>query len=206
MDKYNHLIHGQMGLYVSLDLYFVQEISTMCLRHLERSSPDSHTVIRKSTPAMHYALVRGSSHQIWWPWGIARQIDPYLTPTDLYMTFDPSNALRFGQEFFPPNLVAIGHLLAFWTLVDPRWPLHDLWPQQCTTLWPGFPLTKFGSHRVFLRQIDPWVTFDPRLGRFENMPTNLGGPSPTPMPSFSSIPQSTAKRIAGHIHTQTPLF
>ena len=58
---------------------------------------------------MHYTLVRGSSHQIWWPLGIAMQIDPYLTPADPYMTFDPSNALHFGQGFFPPNLVAIGH-------------------------------------------------------------------------------------------------
>ena len=61
------------------------------------------------TPAMHYALARGSSHQIWWPYGNAKQIDPYLTPDDPYMTFDPSNALRSGQGFFPPNLVAIGH-------------------------------------------------------------------------------------------------
>ena len=25
------------------------------------------------------------------------------------MTFDPSNALCFGQGFFPPNLMVIGH-------------------------------------------------------------------------------------------------
>ena len=64
-------------------------------------------------------------------------------------------------------------------------------------------LTKFGSHRAFLRQIDPWMTFDLRWGRFENMPTNLVGPSPTPMPSFSSVSQSMVKRIAGHTHTHT---
>ena len=52
------------------------------------------------TPAMHYTLVRGSSHQIWWPYGIAEQIDPYLIPTDHYMTFDHSNALRSSQGFF----------------------------------------------------------------------------------------------------------
>ena len=145
--------------------------------------------------------------------GIAKQIDPYLTSADHYMTVDPSNALRFGQGFFPPNLVTIGHFWADWPLGDPWWPLHDLWPQQCTTLWPVVLFTKFGSHRAFLRQIDLWMTFDPTWGRFENMPTNLGGPSPTPMPTFSSIPQSMAKRIAGHtyiyththIHTQTPL-
>ena len=54
---------------------------------------------------MNYALVKGSSHQIWWPWGIAKQIDPSLTPADPYMIFDPSNALPSGQGFFPPNLV-----------------------------------------------------------------------------------------------------
>ena len=41
------------------------------------------------------------------------------------------------------------------------------------------------------------MTYDPRWGRFENMPTNLVGPSPTPMPTFSSIPQSMTKRTAG---------
>ena len=34
------------------------------------------------------------------------------------MTFDPSNALRSGQGFYSPNLVAIGHS---WTI----WPLDD---------------------------------------------------------------------------------
>ena len=58
---------------------------------------------------MHYTLVKGSSHQIWWSLGIAKQIDPYLTPADPYMTFDPSNTLGFGQGFLSTNLVAIGH-------------------------------------------------------------------------------------------------
>ena len=75
------------------------------------------------TPAMHYALVRGSSHKIWWPKDIAKQIDPYVTPADPYMTFDPNNALRSGQGFFPPNLVAIGHLLSNLTQLTPTWPL-----------------------------------------------------------------------------------
>ena len=61
------------------------------------------------TQAMHYIVVRSSSHQIWWPLGIAKQLDPYLTPADPCMTFDPSNAVRSGQGFFPPNLVTIGH-------------------------------------------------------------------------------------------------
>ena len=32
------------------------------------------------TPAMHYALVRDSSYQFWWPLGISKQFDPWLTP------------------------------------------------------------------------------------------------------------------------------
>ena len=34
---------------------------------------------------------------------------PYMIYVYYSMTFDPSNALRFGQEFFLPNLVATGH-------------------------------------------------------------------------------------------------
>ena len=113
-------------------------------------------------PIMHFTLFWGSFCQIWWPQGISKEFDLWLTLAD-----------------------------------------HDLWPQQCTALWSGVLLTKFGSHRAFLRQIDPWMTFNPRWGRFENMPTNLVDPSPTPMPSFSSIPQSMAKRIAGHTYIYT---
>ena len=39
------------------------------------------------------------------------------------------------------------------------------------------------------------MTYDPRWGRFENMPTNLVGLSPTPMPTFSLIPQSRSASI-----------
>ena len=62
-----------------------------------------------STPTMSYTLIRGSSYQIWWPYSISKQFDLWLTLADPCMTFDPSNALRFGQGFSPPNLVAIGH-------------------------------------------------------------------------------------------------
>ena len=114
---------------------------------------------------MHYALVRNSSYQIWWPKGICKQLSPGW-PYDPCMTFDPSSALRSGQRLFS---------------------------------------IKFGSHRAFVSNLIPgW----PRWGRFENMPTNLVGPSPTPMPTFSSIPQSMTKRIAGHtyIHTFTHTY
>ena len=49
---------------------------------------------------MYYALVRGSSHQIWWPEGIAKEFDPWLTSYDPFMTFDPSIALRSSQGYF----------------------------------------------------------------------------------------------------------
>ena len=80
---------------------------------------------------------------------------------DPCMTFDPGNALVFGQGCFLPN---------------------------------------FDGHRAFLKQLDLCMTFDLWSGRFKNMLSNLVGLSPTTMPSFSSIPQSTAKRIA-LIHT-----
>ena len=38
------------------------------------------------------------------------------------MTFDPSNALHFGQGFFLPNLVAIGHFYAIDTWLTPDDP------------------------------------------------------------------------------------
>ena len=52
---------------------------------------------------------------------------PWLTLADLCMTFDPINALHFGQWFYQLNLVAIGHFWAIWPLVSPSWPLRDLW-------------------------------------------------------------------------------
>ena len=58
---------------------------------------------------------------------------------------------------------------------------------------------QFGSHRAFPRQIDPFMTYDPRWGRFKNIPTNLEGLSPTPMATFSLIPQSMRKHIAGQL-------
>ena len=71
------------------------------------------------------------------------------------MTFNPNNALRSGQGFFLPNLVAIGHCLANWPLLDPSWPLHDLWSQQCITLWSVILPTKFGGHRALLSKLTP---------------------------------------------------
>ena len=41
--------------------------------------------------------------------GIPKQFDLWLNLSDPCMTFDPSNALCFGQGLFLPNLMAIGH-------------------------------------------------------------------------------------------------
>ena len=115
-----------------------------------------------SDPAMSYTLIKGSSYQIWWLYGISKQFDLWLTLADPYMTFHPSNALRSGQRFFPPNLVTIGHCLANWPLLDPTWPLHDLWPQQCIMLWSGVLPTKFGGHRALLSKLTPtWPQLTP---------------------------------------------
>ena len=40
--------------------------------------------------------------------GIAKQIHLRLTPYDPCLTLDQGNALRFGQWFSLPNVVAIG--------------------------------------------------------------------------------------------------
>ena len=78
------------------------------------------------------------------------------------MTFDPRNALHFGQGFFQPNLVAIGHFKAIWPLVDPEWPLHDLWPQQFIMLGSGVLPIKFGGHRALLSELTPnWPQLTP---------------------------------------------
>ena len=113
-------------------------------------------------PAMSYTLIRGSFYQIWCPYDISKPFDLWLTPADPCMTFDPSNALHSGQGFFPPNVVAIGHCWANWPLLDPSWPLHDLWPQQCITLWSEILPTKFGGHRAFLSNLTPgWPQMTP---------------------------------------------
>ena len=150
------------------------------------------------TPALHYTLVRGSSTKLeaiehsWAIW-------PLLTLADLCMSFNPSFALHSGQGFFLPNF---GSHRVFLNTLTIRLTLYNLWPQQCITLQSWVFPTKFGNHRPFLRQLYLWMTFG--RGSFKNMLSNLVGLSPTFMPSFSSIPPSTTKRIAVHTHTPTP--
>ena len=111
---------------------------------------------------MHNTLVWGPFYQFWWPQGTSKEFNLWLTLADLCMTFDSSNALRSGHGFFPPNLVAIGHCWANWPLLDPSWPLHDLWPQQCIMFWSGILLTKFGGHRALLSNLTPgWPRMTP---------------------------------------------
>ena len=45
-------------------------------------------------------------------------------------------------------------------MVDPGWPLQDLWPKQYITLWSRVLPTKFGGHRAFLSPGRNW----PRKG------------------------------------------
>ena len=85
------------------------------------------------TPTINFTLVMGSSYwlgwhlndlwtqrcitlwsgalsnQIWWLQGILKRCDPWLTPGDLCMTFDPRSKLCSAQRFFWPTLVAIRH-------------------------------------------------------------------------------------------------
>ena len=60
--------------------------------------------------------------------------------------------------------MVVGHCWANWPLLDPRWPLHDLWPQQCISLCSGVLPTKFGDHRALLSKLtllDPsWPLHD----------------------------------------------
>ena len=113
----------------------------------------------KSDPAMSYTLIKGSSYQIWWPYDISKQFDLWLTLADPCMTFDASNALRSGQGFFPPKF---GGHRAMLSKLTPTWPLHEIRPQQCITLWSGVLPTKFGGHRALLRKLTPtWPQLTP---------------------------------------------
>ena len=74
---------------------------------------------------------------------------------DPCMTFDPTNMFCSDLGFFWPHLVLIGHFYSNLTPDDLGWPLHDLWPYQYVLFWSGVLLTKYGSHRAFLKEFDP---------------------------------------------------
>ena len=71
---------------------------------------------------------------------------PQLTPA---WPFDPSNELHFDQGSSHQICWPYSISMQF----DPGWPLHDLWPQKCITLWSGVLPTKFGGHRALLSKL-----------------------------------------------------
>ena len=119
-------------------------------------------------PQQWVTLWQGFSfYQIWWPYDISKQFDPWLTPADPCMTFNHSNALcsdlwsinalHSGLWFFLPNLVATGHLNEF-----------DLWltpDDPCMTFDHSSELhfDRGSSYQIWWpydisKQFDPWLT------------------------------------------------
>ena len=94
------------------------------------------------------------------------------------MTFNPSNKLHLvtgpSDKFSWWLCISKHFLTSGWSQMTPAWPLT---PVVHYALVRGSS-NQIGSHRVFLRQVDLWMTIDLRWGRFENMPTDLRGPSP----------------------------
>ena len=85
-----------------------------------------------------------------------KQFDIRLTPIWPHMTFDPSISLHFNQGFFLPNLVAIKHSWAIWSLIDLGWPCMIF-----NSSIAGVLPSKFSSHAGIPEQFDPCMTFDP---------------------------------------------
>ena len=48
-------------------------------------------------------------YQIFRPHSISKEFGLWLTPVYLWTSFDSNNFLHFGQVFFLPNLVTLGH-------------------------------------------------------------------------------------------------
>ena len=109
------------------------------LRNLTSAGPQL-TPTWPLTPAMHYALVRGSSHQIWWPKGIVKQIDPSwplynIWPQQCIMLWSGILSAKFG-----------GHR-ALLSKLTPNWP-------QLTPTWPSttamhYALVRGSSHEIW---------------------------------------------------------
>ena len=65
----------------------------------------------------------------------------------------------------------------------------------------------YQTHWTFLKQLDLWMTFDLWSGRFENMLSNLVGPSPYPLAKFqlhTCKHDEMHSRTYIHTHTHTP--
>ena len=59
---------------------------------------------------MHDALVRVLLNSFGYFFAFPKQIDLKVTQEELWIAFDPSNALHSNEEFFQINLVAVGKL------------------------------------------------------------------------------------------------
>ena len=118
------------------------------------------------TPAVYYfpvrVLPRPNLVAIEHSWAIW----PLLETGDPCMTSNISIVLYFGQVFFLPNLVAMGYSCTIYPWLTPSWPLYELWPKKCWTLQSGVFPTKFGGHKVFLKELDLWMTIDLWCDRF----------------------------------------
>ena len=96
------------------------------------------------TPAMHYTLVRDSSHQIWWPQGISKQFDPWLTLDDPCMIFGPQRCITLWSGVLP---IKFGGHRALLSRLTPTWPqLTPSWP---LTLALHYALVRDSSHQIW---------------------------------------------------------
>ena len=91
-----------------------------------------------------------------------KAILPLVEPSWPCKTFDPSMHYTLVWGPFYQFWRLQGIFKEFDPQVDPGWPVHDLWPQQCITLWSGILPTKFGGHRAFLSNVTPgWPRITP---------------------------------------------
>ena len=138
---------------------------------------------------MYYTLVWGSFYQIWWPQGIFKEFDLWLTlltPAWLLTPAMSYTLIRDSCFQFGGQLV-IRHFWAIWPLVNSCWPVHDLWPSN--ELFSGqhgqgfFPpnLVAIGHCLAYWPLLDPsWSLHDLRPQQCITLssgvfPTKFGG-------------------------------
>ena len=106
-----------------------------------------------SIPTMHYILVRGSSYQIWWSYGIPSSFIacwPQLTPA-WFMKPAMLYTLVRGSSYKTCQPWDILEQFDVW-LIQMTY-VYDLSPHQCAThIGPTLP-TKFGGHMGFLSNL-----------------------------------------------------
>ena len=126
-----------------------------------------------------------------------------LTPSLPWLTsaWPLTPAMRYfrqvsSYQIWWPYRAFLSNLTLSWPQLTATWPLT----LECITLWSEVLPIKLGGHREFLKQFDPWMTFEIWRGRFEQLTTNLESPFPTTQSSF--MRQSTTKCIAGQAHKQ----